>query len=90
MTSILYIHGLNSSPASRKAQQLLAAMRRIGLQAQLRMPALHHHPRQAIAQLGIIFGEQEAHGGDFNEPATRSPLPPKAAARAGPRRGCRR
>ena len=51
MTSILYIHGLNSSPASRKAQQLLAAMQRIGLQAQLRMPALHHHPRQAMAQL---------------------------------------
>ena len=37
MTSILYIHGLNSSPASRTAQQLLAAMQRIGLQAQLRM-----------------------------------------------------
>ena len=57
MTSILYIHGLNSSPASRKAQQLLAAMQRIGLQAQLRMPALHHHPRQAIAQLDELIAE---------------------------------
>lgn len=57
MTSILYIHGLNSSPASRKAQQLLAAMQRIGLQAQLCMPALHHHPRQAIAQLDELIAE---------------------------------
>ena len=57
MTSILYIHGLNSSPASLKAQQLLAAMQRIGLQAQLRMPALHHHPRQAIAQLDELIAE---------------------------------
>ena len=57
MTSILYIHGLNSSPASRKAQQLLAAMRRIGLQAQLRMPALHHHPRQAMVQLQAAVAE---------------------------------
>ena len=57
MTSILYIHGLNSSPASRKAQQLLAAMQRIGLQAQLRMPALHHHPRQAMAQLEAAIAE---------------------------------
>ena len=57
MTSILYIHGLNSSPASRKAQQLLAAMQRIGLQAQLRMPALHHHPRQAMAQLQAAVAE---------------------------------
>lgn len=57
MTSILYIHGLNSSPASRKAQQLLAAMRRIGLQAQLSMPALHHHPRQAMVQLQAAVAE---------------------------------
>ena len=51
--SILYIHGLNSSPASTKASQLTAAMTARGLQAQLRVPALHHHPRQAVAQLGV-------------------------------------
>ncbi len=49
--SILYIHGLNSSPASLKAQQLSAAMQRMGLSEALRVPELHHHPRQAIAQL---------------------------------------
>ncbi|MGI4838811.1 MAG: YqiA/YcfP family alpha/beta fold hydrolase [Janthinobacterium lividum] len=49
--SILYIHGLNSSPASLKARQLSAALQRMGLADQLRVPELHHHPRQAIAQL---------------------------------------
>lgn len=49
--TLLYLHGLNSSPASRKARQLSAAMARLGLAGQLRVPALHHHPRQAIAQL---------------------------------------
>ena len=48
---ILYIHGLNSSPASLKARQLIAVMQRMGLADQLRVPELHHHPRQAIAQL---------------------------------------
>ncbi len=57
MTHILYIHGFNSSPASRKAQQLQAAMQRIGLAAQLHMPALHHHPRQAMAQLQRVIAE---------------------------------
>lgn len=55
--SILYIHGLNSSPASTKASQLIAAMTARGLQAQLRVPALHHHPRQAIAQLDALIAE---------------------------------
>lgn len=55
--SILYIHGLNSSPASLKASQLLRAMDRLGLAGQLRVPALHHHPRQAIAQLEALIGE---------------------------------
>jgi predicted esterase YcpF (UPF0227 family) len=36
---------------SRKASQLTAALERIGMGSRLRVPALHHHPRQAIAQL---------------------------------------
>ena len=56
--SILYLHGLNSSPLSRKASQLTAALARIGKGAQLRVPALHHHPRQAIAQLEALIAEQ--------------------------------
>ncbi|TBV01013.1 YqiA/YcfP family alpha/beta fold hydrolase [Phytopseudomonas dryadis] len=55
--SILYIHGLNSSPASSKASQLSAAMARIDLSDRLRVPALHHHPRQAIAQLEALIAE---------------------------------
>ncbi len=49
--AILYIHGLNSSPLSQKALHLSAALTRIGMADCLRVPALHHHPRQAIAQL---------------------------------------
>lgn len=55
--SILYIHGLNSSPASLKASQLRRAMEQLGLAAQLRVPALHHHPRQAMAQLEALIAE---------------------------------
>jgi predicted esterase YcpF (UPF0227 family) len=49
--SIVYIHGFNSSPASTKARQLVEVMQRMGLADQLRVPELHHHPRQALAQL---------------------------------------
>ncbi|MDF2489650.1 MAG: esterase [Pseudomonas sp.] len=55
--SILYIHGLNSSPLSRKAQQMSAVMQRLGLGGQLRVPALHHHPRQAMVQLEAAIAE---------------------------------
>ncbi len=55
--SVLYIHGLNSSPASLKASQLLAAMRRFGIDGALRVPALHHHPRQAMLQLQALLDE---------------------------------
>lgn len=55
--SILYIHGFNSSPLSRKALQLEAVMQQLGLADQLRVPALHHHPRQAIAQLEAAIAE---------------------------------
>ena len=52
MTAFLYIHGFNSSPGSQKARQFTAAMQRLGLADGLRVPALHHHPRQAMAELG--------------------------------------
>jgi predicted esterase YcpF (UPF0227 family) len=58
--SILYIHGLNSSPDSQKARQMSALMQRIGLAEHLRVPALHHHPRQAIAQLEAALAELDA------------------------------
>ncbi|WP_447753886.1 YqiA/YcfP family alpha/beta fold hydrolase [Pseudomonas nicosulfuronedens] len=51
MTAFLYIHGFNSSPGSQKARQFMAAMERLGLAEHVRVPALHHHPRQAMAQL---------------------------------------
>ena len=55
--SILYIHGFNSAPASQKASQLSAVMDAIGLAGQLRVPALHHHPREAISQLEQAIAE---------------------------------
>jgi len=55
--SILYIHGFNSSPLSHKASQLIALMECLGLAAQLRVPALHHHPRQAMVQLETAIAE---------------------------------
>lgn len=55
--AILYIHGFNSSPQSFKARQLLAAMRRMGLEARLRMPALANDPPRAIDQLEAAIGE---------------------------------
>jgi hypothetical protein len=55
--SLLYIHGFNSSPASSKATQLSRLMQRLGLAERLRVPALHHHPRQAMAQLESAIAE---------------------------------
>ena len=55
--SILYIHGLNSSPASTKASQLLTVAEHCGIASQLRVPALHHHPRQAMQQLQAAIAE---------------------------------
>ena len=55
--SILYIHGFNSAPASRKASQLIAVMDRLGLSDHLRVPALHHHPREAIGQLEAAISQ---------------------------------
>ena len=49
--SLLYIHGLNSSALSNKASRLIALMNSLGVGEQLRVPELHHHPRQAMVQL---------------------------------------
>lgn len=55
--SILYIHGFNSAPSSKKACQLVGVMQRLGLGDRLRVPALHHHPREAIGQLEQAIAE---------------------------------
>lgn len=51
LPTLIYIHGFNSSPSSQKACELGAACARRGLAERLRMPALDHDPRRAIAQL---------------------------------------
>lgn len=51
LPTLIYLHGFNSSPDSLKARELVAACVRLGLAEQLRVPALHHDPRRAIAQL---------------------------------------
>lgn len=56
-STLLYIHGLNSSAMSKKATQLAELMTHLGLAEQLRVPELHHHPRQAIAQLEAAIKE---------------------------------
>ena len=56
-STLLYIHGLNSSPRSKKASQLSTLMQTLGLGEHLRVPELHHHPRQAIAQLDALITE---------------------------------
>ncbi|KFE52045.1 YqiA/YcfP family alpha/beta fold hydrolase [Pseudomonas syringae] len=55
--TLLYIHGLNSSALSKKATQLIALMQSLGLSEQLRVPELHHHPRQAMVQLESAISE---------------------------------
>jgi len=46
---ILYLHGLNSSPGSRKARLLAARMAELGLAERLLIPSLSHDPAVAIA-----------------------------------------
>lgn len=55
--SILYIHGFNSAPESKKSTLLTTVMQQMGLGGQLRVPALHHHPREALAQLRAAISE---------------------------------
>lgn len=45
---LIYLHGFNSSPQSKKARELGCTMAKHGLEAQLACPALPHEPRRAI------------------------------------------
>lgn len=45
---ILYLHGFNSTPDSRKAQTLSAYMRERGLEERFRCPRLPHRPEEAV------------------------------------------
>lgn len=53
---IIYIHGFNSSPASEKAQQMIAACRQRG-DFSLAVPALSHDPEQALQELENLVSE---------------------------------
>jgi hypothetical protein len=55
---ILYLHGFNSSPASKKCSQLRAAIAARGLGEQFHAPALPHRPAQAMA---LVEAWIEAH-----------------------------
>ena len=51
MTSIVYLHGFRSSPASIKATRLREAVEALASPAKLHVPALEHAPAQAIAHV---------------------------------------
>jgi uncharacterized protein len=51
LKTILYLHGFISSPASRKAAMLGEYLRTHAPDIEYRVPALHHRPARAIAQV---------------------------------------
>jgi predicted esterase YcpF (UPF0227 family) len=59
LAMILYIHGFNSSPASRKSRQLQERLAALGRADEFRCPALPHWPREAMDLL-----EREIGGSD--------------------------
>ncbi|MBI4289901.1 MAG: esterase [Betaproteobacteria bacterium] len=58
---LIYLHGFNSSPESRKAQLLASRMQASALAAQLACPQLPHRPSRAIA---VIEEEMAKHAGE--------------------------
>jgi predicted esterase YcpF (UPF0227 family) len=51
MTTIVYLHGFRSSPASIKATQLREYVAALASPPRLHVPALHHRPQQAIGDV---------------------------------------
>ncbi len=60
MKRIVYLHGFNSSPASGKAQQLLAYLTKLGKTHAFDAPALHHRPAFAMRQIETKYGASRA------------------------------
>lgn len=56
---LIYLHGLNSSPESHKARLLAARMAELGLGERLLVPALHHDPAVAVAEVERRIAESE-------------------------------
>jgi predicted esterase YcpF (UPF0227 family) len=59
MTTLVYLHGFRSSPASRKATQLSEYVRALASPPQLHVPELHHRPAQAIGEV-VAWVERNA------------------------------
>ena len=58
MKTILYLHGFISSPASRKAVMLGDYVRGQAPGVEYLVPALHHRPAEAIAQVHAVCDER--------------------------------
>ena len=60
MNRIVYLHGFNSSPASKKANDLRRHMEAQGKAAQFAAPPLHHDPARAMAGIEAAYGDCDA------------------------------
>jgi predicted esterase YcpF (UPF0227 family) len=59
LKTLLYLHGFISSPASRKAVMLGDYLRGQAPGIEYLVPALHHRPAQAMAQVGRLCSERD-------------------------------
>jgi predicted esterase YcpF (UPF0227 family) len=55
---VIYLHGFNSSPDSRKARQLAAYMQSQRLGERFGCPALPHRPSAAVAAVESLLGSE--------------------------------
>ena len=60
MKRIVYLHGFNSSPASKKANQLLGWLAERGRSDAFAAPHLHHRPARAMRELEAQYGACDA------------------------------
>ncbi len=60
MKRIVYLHGFNSSPASKKANDLQRRLESLGKSAQFAAPKLHYEPARAIADIAAVYAGCDA------------------------------